>query len=328
MSISRREFLGTAAVAGVGATALNAAPAEGPHNTPLPTRVLGKTGQRVSILAMGCGSRFLMYKEEDKALAALEKAINLGITYYDTAYTYGNGLSETRVGMALKGRRNGVWLTTKIAERDGSKARAILEGSLKRLQTDRIDLVHVHQIAGADDLARAEAKGGVIEALLKAKEEGLIRNMGISSHTDPVVLADALERHPFDCTQMALNVALAGMMSGKGGMVVNPELTTSFEKIALPVAVKKNLGIIAMKVFAQEYLNNKLPSGKLIQYSLSLPVSLCVVGMPSIEMIEENVNIIKNFKPMPKSEMRELSTKLAISHKAEIDHFFSNHVDC
>ena len=277
---------------------------------------------------MGCGSRFLMYKEEDKALAALEKALNLGITYYDTAYTYGNGLSETRVGMALKGRRNGVWLTTKIAERDGSKARAILEGSLKRLQTDRVDLVHVHQIAGADDLARAEAKGGVIEALLKAKEEGLIRNMGISSHTDPVVLADALERHPFDCTQMALNVALAGMMSGKGGMIVNPELTTSFEKIALPVAVKKNLGIIAMKVFAQEYLNNKLPSGKLIQYALSLPVSLCVVGMPSIEMIEENVNIIKNFKPMPKSEMRELSTKLAISHKAEIDHFFSNHVDC
>ena len=333
MSISRRRFLETASLAPLAASALNAAEtlndpsAEGPHNTPLPTRVFGKTGQKVSIIAMGCGSRFLMYKDEDSALKVLDRAMELGITYYDTAFSYGNGLSETRVGKALKGRRNKVWLTTKIAERNGDKALAILEGSLKRLQTDHVDLVHVHQIAGADDLANAEAKDGVIEMLLKAKSEGLIRNVGISSHTDPVVLAEALERHPFDCTQMALNAALAGMMSGRGGMVVNPALTTSFEAIALPVAVKKNLGIVAMKVFAQEYLNDKAPPAKLIQYSLSLPVSLCVLGMPKPEMLEENVKLVKAFQPMPKPEMKQFSMSLAFSHKARIDNFFSTHVD-
>lgn len=328
MPISRRRFLETATIAPLAASALQAAATEGPHNTPLPTRVFGKTGQRVSIIAMGCGSRFLMYKEEDAALAALARALELGITYFDTAYSYGNGLSETRVGKALAGKRNRVWLTTKIGERNGDRARAILEGSLKRLQTDHVDLVHVHALAGADDLAAAEAKDGAIEALFKAKSEGLVRNVGVSSHTDPEVLRTALERHPFDCTQMALNAALAGMENGAGGMVPNKALKTSFEAVALPVAVRKNLGIIAMKVFAQEYLNDKAPKEQLIQYSLSLPVSLCVIGMPKPEMIDENVKIVKAFQPMPKSEMKKLSSSLAFSHKAKIDAFFATHVDC
>jgi aryl-alcohol dehydrogenase-like predicted oxidoreductase len=126
---------------------------------------------------------------------------------------------------------------------------------------------------------------------------------------------------------MALNAALAGMTNGSPNMVPNPALTTSFETVALPVAVRKNLGIIAMKVFAQEYLNGKAPNEQLIQYSLSLPVSLCVVGMPKPEMIEENVRIVKAFRPMPPAEMKKLSASLALSHKARIDSFFANHVD-
>ncbi len=326
MPISRRRFLETTALAPVAANVLQAAP-EGPGNTPLPTRVFGKTGQRVSILAIGGGSRFLLYKDEDAAIGAIHRALALGITYFDTAYAYGNGVSETRFGKGLAGNRQKVWLTTKIQERDPSKARAILEGSLKRLQTDHVDLCHIHSLTDAADLARIEAKDGVLDMLLKAKSEGLIRNVGITSHSDPEVLRTALERHPFDCTQMALNAALAGMMSGQSGMVVNPALTTSFESIALPVAVRKNLGIIAMKVFAQEFLNDKAPKQDLIRYSLSLPVSLCVVGMPKMEMIDENVKIVKAFQPMPQAEMQKLSSSLALSHKAKIDAFFATHID-
>lgn len=326
MPISRRRFLETTALAPVAANMLQAAP-EGPANTPLPTRVFGKTGQRVSILAIGGGSRFLLYKDEDAAIAAIHRALALGITYFDTAYAYGNGVSETRFGKGLAGNRQKVWLTTKIQERDASKARAILEGSFKRLQTDHVDLCHIHSLTDSADLARIEAKDGVLEMLLKAKSEGLIRNVGITSHSDPEVLRTALERHPFDCTQMALNAALAGMMSGQSGMVVNPALTTSFESVALPVAVRKNLGIIAMKVFAQEFLNDKAPKQDLIRYSLSLPVSLCVVGMPKIEMIEENVEIVKAFQPLPPEKMKTLSTSLALAHKAKIDSFFATHVD-
>jgi predicted aldo/keto reductase-like oxidoreductase len=329
MPISRRRFIETVSVAPMLAGALQAAPAatEGPHNTPLPTRIFGKTGQRVSILAIGGGSRFLSYRDEDSAVAAIHRALELGITYFDTAYSYGNGLSEIRVGKGLAGNRQKVWLTTKIQERDASKARAILEGSLKRLQTDHVDLCHIHSLGDAEDLARIEAKGGVLEMLLKAKSEGLIRNVGVTSHSDPEVLRTALERHPFDCTQMALNAALVGMMSGAGGMLVNPALTTSFESIALPVAVRKNLGIIAMKVFAQEFLPGKAPSADLIRYSLSLPVSLCVVGMPKMEMIDENVRIVKAFQPMPQAEMKKLSASLALAHKAKIDAFFATHID-
>jgi predicted aldo/keto reductase-like oxidoreductase len=325
MPISRRRFLETAALAPAASSALEAAP-EGPANTPLPTRVFGKTGQRVSILAIGGGSRFLSY-DEDTAIAAIHRALELGITYFDTAFSYGNGVSETRVGRGLAGSRHKVWLTTKIQERDASKARAILEGSLKRLQTDHVDLCHIHSLTDPADLARIESRDGVLDMLLKAKSEGLIRNVGITSHSDPEVLRTALERHPFDCTQMALNAALAGMMNGQGGMVVNPALTNSFESIALPVAVRKNLGIIAMKVFAQEFLNDKAPKEHLIRYSLSLPVSLCVVGMPKMEMIDENVKIVKAFRPMPKEEMKKLSTALALTHKAKIDAFFADHID-
>src|SRR5208282_4501721 len=125
MHISRRDFLGTAAL--TTATALAATDA-------MPTRILGRTGARVSILAMGGGSRFLMYQDEDKALEALNRAFDLGITYMDTAYSYGNGRSEERVGKVMKTRRKGIFLVTKIEARKGDEAQRILEGSLTRLQ--------------------------------------------------------------------------------------------------------------------------------------------------------------------------------------------------
>jgi aryl-alcohol dehydrogenase-like predicted oxidoreductase len=325
MKISRREFLGTAALTGVAANTVGTA---GADTGALPTRVLGRTGARVSILAMGGGSRFLMYKDEDKALEALNRAFDLGITYMDTAYGYGDGLSEERVGKVMKTRRDGIFLVTKINKRKGDEAQRVLEGSLKRLQTDHLDLIHVHSLTDEHDLADVEAPDGVLKVLLKLRDQKVTRFIGITSHTDPAVLKTALERHDFDCTQMALNAARVGMASGKNGMVPNEAMKISFEDVALPVARRKKMGVIAMKVFAQEALVGQAPVEKLLYYSLSLPgVTLAVAGMPKFEYIDQNVALVKAFKLLPPAEMKQLSGHLADHNKAALDRFFSTHVD-
>jgi predicted aldo/keto reductase-like oxidoreductase len=324
MSISRREFLGTTAV-GLASTALTGAESGSPL---IPTRTLGKTGARVSSLAMGGGSRFLMIKDEDKAIAAVGRALDLGITYIDTSDDYGNNHdSEQRIGKALKGRRKSVFLATKLSNRNGEDTRRIVETSLKSLQVDQLDLIHIHSLTSNDDLASIESKGGVLEQLTKLRDQKLTRFIGITSHTDPAVLKAALERHDFDCTQMALNAAMVGMRNGRSGMVPNEEMKTSFETLALPVAVKKNMGIIAMKVFAQDALLSTATPEKLMYYSLSLPVAAVVIGMPKMEHLEDNVRLAKAFKPLPKSEMKHLSSTISAQHKVALDRFFATHVD-
>jgi predicted aldo/keto reductase-like oxidoreductase len=322
MKLSRRQFLETTAA---GALATNAT-----ASTALPTRTLGKTGVKVTALAMGAGSRFLMYKEEDEALAAVKKALDLGITYIDSADDYGKDhLSERRVGKAIQGRRKGLFLATKVSVRDGDAAARAMEESLKAFNVDQIDLIHIHSLTTAEDLAAIEAKGAVLDRLLKARDQKMTRFIGITSHTDPSVLKTALERHDFDCTQMALNGALVGMTNGgRGkGMVPNPEIKTSFETLALPVAVRKKMGVIAMKVFAQDALLPKATPEQLIGYSLSLPVTAVVVGMPKMEQIDDNVRIVKAFRPMDPAEKKRLSNNLSATYKAQLDEFFRTHVD-
>jgi predicted aldo/keto reductase-like oxidoreductase len=246
----------------------------------------------------------------------------------DTAYGYGDGVSEARVGkvMVVRRKKDGIFLATKINKRPGDEAMRIIEGSLKRLQTDQVDLIHIHSLTDEDDLRAIEAKDGVLNRLLKLRDQKVTRFIGITSHSDPTVLATALERHDFDCTQMALNAALAGMKEGHG-MEINEAMKTSFETVALPVAVRKKMGIIAMKVHAQEGLSGEAPAEKLLYYSLSLPVSLAVVGMPTLDFIEKNVQLAKAFKPLPKSEMQELSARLAAKHKMALDRRFARHID-
>jgi uncharacterized protein len=319
MNVSRRRFLGAATLTTVAARAAA---------NSMPTRVLGRTGARVSILAMGGGSRFLMYPDEERAVQALNRAFDLGITYMDTAYGYGNGLSEERVGKVMKTRRASIFLATKINKRKGDEAQRILEGSLQRLQTDHLDLIHIHSLTNEDDLAQIEAPDGVLKVLLKLREQKVTRFIGITSHTDPVVLETALSRHDFDCTQMALNAARAGMRDGQPHMMPNEALKTSFEATALPTARRKNLGVIAMKVFAQESLVGQAPAEKLLYYPLSLPgVTLAVAGMPKLEFIEQNIALAKAFKPLPADEMKQLSGELAARNKTALDRFFSTHVD-
>jgi uncharacterized protein len=318
--ISRRRFIETAAAGTVAAQTLTA---QTDKKTGMPMRTLGKTGAKVSVVAFGCGSRWLAYKEEDKAHEALTKALDLGVTYIDTAFAYGKGQSETWVGKLMPQRRKSVWLATKLDARGYDDAQRLLEGSLKRLQTDHVDLLHIHSLTSEDDLKAIEA--GVLKVVQKAKEQKMARFIGITCHTDPAVLKTALERHDFDCTQMALNAARAGMAKGISGF--GESHPNSFESLALPVANRKNMGVIAMKIFAQEQLNGKAPVEKLISYSLSLPVSSAVLGMPKLEFIEENIKVAKAFQPMPKNEMMRLSGELAGAHKASIDRFFADHVD-
>jgi predicted aldo/keto reductase-like oxidoreductase len=318
MSISRRKFIESAAIATLAANAATSP-------TPMPMRTLGKTGALVSILAFGSGSRFLAYKQEDEALAALNHALDQGINYIDTAASYGDGLSEQRVGKVLKARgRKGLWLTTKVEPRNSDEAMRIIERSLKNLQVDYVDLLHIHGLTTRDDLAAIEGYAGVLTRLYQLRAEKVARHIGITCHSDPAVLRTALQRHDFDCTQMALNAAHIGMDAS----VKYNDPKTSFESLALPVALKKNMGITAMKIFAQDKLTNKAATEKLIRYSMSLPVAAAVIGMPKTELIDQNVAVAKNFQPLPKREMDDLSTELSQKYKASIDRYFAGHRDC
>ena len=299
---SRRKFLerlGLGTAAGVSLPLLGAISKAAPGDKPLlPHRTLGRTGASVSILAFGCGSRFLMYEEEEKALAALNHAIDLGITYLDTAYAYGDGKSETRVGKVLASRRKEVFVATKIPDRTRDDFMRRLEGSLKRLQLDQVDLVHIHSLRHEDDLAKLEAADGALKGLLEAREQKMTRFIGITSHTNGEVMTRAIERHDLDCVQIALN----------------PTRNGRFEELALPAANKKKLGIIAMKVTGQEFLEGEGPGkaniDSLLRYSMGLPVTTAVIGMPRVEFIEQNVEIARGFSPLGRERTEELQRAL------------------
>ncbi len=299
--ISRREFLeniglGTAATTSL--LLLKDVAGAKPASDLIPKRTLGRTGAKVSILAFGCGSRFLMYKDEDSALAILNHAIDLGITYLDTAYAYGDGQSETRVGKVMASRRKDVWLATKIPDRTRDEFLRRLEGSLKRLQTDHVDLVHIHSLGKPDDLAKIEAPNGALKGLMEAREQKMARFVGMTSHTSGEVMAEAIKRHDLDCVQMALNA------SGNG----------RFEELALPAANAKNLGVIAMKVTGQEFLVGEGPGkadmNSLLHYSMSLPVTTAVVGMPRPEMLAHNVETARNFSALSDQEKEHLRQRV------------------
>ena len=304
--ISRRQFfenVGFGAAASTSLLLLKDIANARPGTDPIPFRTLGRTGAKVSILAFGCGSRFLMYKDEESATAILNRAIDLGITYLDTAYAYGDGESETRVGKVMASRRKDVWLATKIPDRTRDEFLRRLEASLKRLQTDHVDLVHIHSLGQADDLAKIEAPKGALKGLMEAREQKMARFAGMTSHTNGEVMAKAIERHDLDCVQMALNASRNGR----------------FEELALPAANAKKLGVIAMKVTGQEFLvgdgEGKADMSSLLRYSMSLPVTTAVVGMPRPEMLAHNVETARNFSPLNDQEKERLRQQLQPSRE-------------
>ena len=315
--ITRREFIEKTTLTVASASVLpSVLESEVEAKTRLPQRVLGRTGVKVPIIAFGCGSRFLMYENEDEAVRTLNHVIDSGVTYLDTAMDYGKGLSETRVGMVMKTRRKEVWLATKVtpSARTRDEALGEVEKSLKRLQTDHVDLLHLHSLTTDQDLQKIEAKDGAIRALYELREQKVARFIGMTSHTDGAVMARAIEHNDLDCVQMAMNPARA----------------LRFEELALPAAKKKNLGVILMKVTAQEKLlgagAGKTGIEPLIRYALSLPVSTAVVGMPKLQFVDQNVMIAKSFKPMNASEMDQVRSQVA-SQRASLEHFFLRHRD-
>lgn len=321
MRITRRSLLISAAMSAVAA--------ELDAQTGMPMRMLGQTGQRVSLLAFGGGSRFLAYKDRDKALAALDRALKSGVNYVDTAASYGDGQSEQWIGEYLKTHRKDFFLVTKIGgDRSYDDAMRIIERSLKNLGVNQVDLMHIHSLGDERDLAAIEAPNGQLKAMQRAKEQKMTRFIGITCHQNPQVLKLALTRHDFDSTQMALNVARIGNAAPSNKPGEGMTGASGFEAIAMPVAVKKRMGLTAMKVFAQEKLLGQAPPEILLRYAMSLPVAATTVGMPEMAHVDFNVAVAKRFRPLSPEEMKTLPAGVSAKMRASIDRFFSDHVDC
>ena len=200
------------------------------------------------------------------------------------------------------GCRKDVFLATKVSARKGDEAMRMIQGSLRRLNTDQVDLLHIHSLLDEKDLgAEIQAPGNVLDVVHKMRDQKVARFIGITSHTDPAVLKTALERHDFNCTQMALNAAKAGMAKGVSAYGEHHE--SSFESLALPVAVRKKMGIIAMKVFAQEQIDEgagKRPDPLLTVTAGDRRVSW---GCRSSSSSRRTLRLAKAFKPMGRQEM-------------------------
>ncbi len=265
----------------------------------LPTRALGRTGVKVPIIGFGAGSRFLRVQDLDQSLELLTYALDHGLYYWDTAHNYTSEklVSEERLGLILKNRRREVFLATKLEERTYDGAMKQLELSLKRLQTDRLDICQVHSVESLEDVDKIGAKGGVLEALHKLKEQKVARFIGFSGHADAEAMTAMVNRHDFDTMLIALN----HMADRKG----------DFEKGAIPAAAKKKMGVMVIKVIRPRETVEGIVPEELIRYAFSLEhVNSAVIGHDSLDVLKKNIELAKNFEKMKAAEMTNLETRL------------------
>jgi len=287
---NRREAL-QAGAAGLAALSLagSLTAAEETNEQGVPMRALGKTGEKVSLLALG-GHHSTRAKEEKDSLRLIQRAVHEGITFLDNAWDYHDGRAEERMGKALEeGKlRDKVFLMTKVCGRTAKEAQSNLEDSLRRLRTDHIDLWQFHEINYEKDPDRVFAQEGAIEVALKAKEQGKVRYIGFTGHRNPDVHLKMLDK-PYDwaTVQMPLNV-LDGTFR-------------SFQKNVLQKLVERGVGAIAMKSLGGNggvVSNVKVPVEKALSYVFSLPISALVSGMENEQVLEQNLRIVKSFKAM------------------------------
>ena len=296
----------------------------------LQKRRLGKTGEMVSCIGFGAGSRYCSIPDEDAAQALLERAFDRGVNYFDTAGSYTRRplerLSEKRLGEFSKKRRKEIFLATKIDPRDRDGALRSVETSLKFLQTDYIDLIQIHSLSNLDDLERIGSPDGVLTAIQQLKQQKVVRFIGITGHSDGAAMAEALRRHDFDTVLMALNAAQSANPVAQRKMEPIP----AFEQSALPVALQKNLGILSMKVMGQGMIVGSGPGraspAELLQFNLSQPVASVVIGCEQMARLEENVQAALNFTPISESGKQKLQEKVAPSRSAW-QNFLRNHDD-
>ena len=312
-SISRRNlFKGTiAATAGLALRSPLATAADSMSDSKfdakgLPTTTLGKTGARVPRIALGTGSLFCVVKEEDKSLEILTYALDHGLYYWDTAhdYDYDGVVSEERLGKIVKDRRNEIFLSTKVGPRDRDEAKRHVEESLKRLQTDHLDILKVHSVNSVDDAKAIVAKGGVLEVVQKLRDQGVAKYIGFTGHTTAEGMTLLAQSGHFDTMLMALNHYVPG--------------EKNFERQAVPTAAKHGLGVIVMKTIRPRMMNADLNPQDLIRYALTLEhVNAAVVSHSNLGVLKENIAMLKNFKPLDGKEMEALRVALAPFYRHE-----------
>ena len=324
---TRRAFLKTTAAAvvfGTGERAFAAGAA------PVPKRRLGMTGEMVSCIGFGSGTRFCSIESEDAAQALLEKAFASGINYFDTAGSYTRRgierLSEKRLGIFTKARRRQVFLATKIDPRDRDGALRSVETSLKFLQTDYLDLIQIHSLSNLAELEQIGRANGVLAAVRELKDQKIARFIGITGHNDGVAMTEALRRYDFDTVLMALNAAQSANPIAQRRMEPIP----AFEESALPVALEKKMGILSMKVMGQGMLvgssRGQAAAAELLQFNLSQPVASVIIGCEQITPLEQNIQAALNFTPASDSRKQQLREKLAPARSAW-ENFLRTHED-
>ncbi|MBV9746829.1 MAG: aldo/keto reductase [Acidobacteriia bacterium] len=292
-NISRREFVGAAALALAGANALIAQSGNGQ----VPHRQLGRTGLSVSIIGVG-GYHLGAAEDQKQAQMIVDEAIDAGINFFDNAWDYHNGRSEEWLGAALKGKRDRVVLMTKVCThgRDKTVAMRMLEESLHRLQTDHLDVWQIHEVIYENDPDLIFAPNGAAEALLQAKKDGKVRFVGFTGHKDPSIHLKMLAHDfPFDTVQMPLNCLDATFRS--------------FEQHVLPEANRRGIAVFGMKSMGgsgEIVRHGTATAAEALRYAMSLPVAVTISGMESPGVLAQNLEIARNFQPMTAAEMQAL----------------------
>ena len=273
-----------------------------PATDEIPRRALGRTGEYVSAIGLG-GYHLGTVSAEKEATRIVHEAVDAGITFMDNAWEYHDGKSEERMGKALVGRRDRVFLMSKVCThgRDAKVGMRQLEDSLRRLKTDYLDLWQVHELAFYNDPERHFAKGGVIEALDRAKSQGKVRFVGFTGHKDPAIHLRMLSYdYPFDTVQMPLNCFDATFRS--------------FEQQVLPELERRGIAPIGMKSMGGEgdMVKKKAVSARdALAYAMSLPVATTISGIDSLRVLRQNLRVARGFTPMSSSAMQTLRTRCA-----------------
>jgi predicted aldo/keto reductase-like oxidoreductase len=310
--VGRREFLKFASAGVVTGTLRVAFPAVNSSaelKNGIPYRELGRTGEKVSLVGIG-GYHLGKQVDPNESISIIRKALDEGINFLDNCWDYNGGESEIRMGKALRdGYREKAFLMTKIDGRNKATASSQLEESLRRLQTDRIDLLQFHEIIRDTDPDRIFAAGGALEAVLAAKKAGKVRFLGFTGHKSPDIhlkmLATAAQHHfSFDTVQMPLNVMDAHF--------------DSFEKKVVPVLVKNGIGILGMKPMGDHFiLDSKTATpAECLHYAMNLPTSVVITGCDSPRILDQALQAARSFKPMTESEVSALLAKTAEAAQA------------
>lgn len=299
--MDRREFLKTAAAATV-VTTLTDKVALGADS--FPYRTLGRSGEKVSLVGLG-GYHIGQPEDEQLSIRLVRTALDNGMNFLDNCWDYNGGQSEIRMGKALRdGYRQKAFLMTKIDGQTKQAATHQLEESLRRLQTDHVDLLQFHEVIRETDPARIMGSGGGMEAVLEAKKQGKVRYIGFTGHKSPDIHLKMLEtafahQFTFDAVQMPLNVMDAHY--------------NSFEKKVLPVLVKHGIGVLGMKPMGDAIiLRSKAATPvECLHYAMSLPTSVVITGCESMSILQQALDAARSFKQMTREEVAQLLAKTA-----------------